>query len=355
MSGLPNINISFTSAAAATAARSQRGVVAVILKDAAEAGAHVMTSKSQIPSGLSAGNQTYLEQAFLGYVTPPRKVIAYVLATDAEDYTAALSYFATQQFDYIVGAPDCTGAQATAIAAWIATQRAAAAIYKAVLPDTAADSEAIVNFTSDGMTDGTTTWTTAQFCARIAGIIAGTPITIACTYAPVAELTDITRLTKSEMDAAVAAGKLILMYDGEKVKVARGVNSLTTTTATKGESFKKIKVVEAVDMIRKDITTTVQDTYIGKYANSYDNKCVLVAAIQDYFLTLERAGVLEEGRSSVGIDVDAQEAYLQDQDVDTSALSEQQIKEYDTNDQVFLKATISILDAIEDIALAITM
>ena len=353
--GLPNINITFSSVARNSIARSQKGVVAVILKDSAAAGAHALTSVSQIPAALSAANKTYLQQAFAGYVTPPRKVIAYVLEVDAEDYTDALDYFATQQFDYLVGAPDCDATLATEIAAWITAQRTAGAIYKAVLPDKAADSEAIVNFAADGMTDGTTTYTTASYCARIAGLIAGTPMNISCTYAPLPELTDITRLTKDDMDAAIDAGKLILMYDGQKVKVARGVNSLQTTSDSKGASFKKIKIVEAVDMIRKDITMTVQDTYIGKYANNYDNKMVLCTAISDYFKTLEQSGILKSGASSVGIDVDAQEAYLKSKGIDTSELSEQEIKEYNTDDQVFLRATISILDAIEDIALAITI
>jgi len=353
--GLPNINITFQTVAQTSIRRSERGVVAVILKDSTAAGAHVLTSPSQIPATLSAGNKTYLQQAFLGYVTPPRKVLVYVLGTSAEYYEDALEYFATQQFDYLVGAPDCDAELATEIAAWIALQRAAGATYKAVLPDKAADSEAIINFTSDGMTDGTTTYTTAAFCSRIAGIIAGTPLTVSCTFAPVPELTDLTRLSKSDMDDAIDDGELILMFDGEKVKVARGVNSLQTTTSTKGDSFKKIKIVEAVDMIRKDITTTAQDTYIGKYANSYDNKCLLVAAIQDYFLTLERAGILQSGSSSVSIDVDAQDAYLQSKGIDTSKLTEQQIKEYDTDDQVFLSASIKILDAIEDIQLTVTI
>jgi len=353
--GLPNINITFSTAARNSIARSQKGVVAVILKDSAATGAHILTNVSQIPTALSAANKTYLRQAFLGYVTPPRKVIAYVLEADAEDYSEALDYFATQQFDYLVGAPDCDATQAAEIATWITAQRAAGAIYKAVLPDKAADSEAIINFAAEGMTDGTNTYTTAAYCARIAGLIAGTPMNISCTYAPLPELTDIKRLTKDEMDEAIDAGKLILMHDGQKVKVARGVNSLQTTSDSKGPSFKKIKIVEAVDMIRRDITRTAQDTYIGKYANTYDNKMVLCTAISDYFKTLEQAGILRSGGSSVGIDVEAQEAYLQSKGIDTSDMSEQEIKEYNTDDQVLLKATISILDAIEDIALAITI
>ncbi len=76
-------------------------------------------------------------------------------------------------------------------------------------------------------------------------------MTISCTYAPLNELSDITRLTKSEADAAIEAGKFIFVHDGEKVKVGRGINSFVTTTDGKGEAYKKIKIVEAIDMINQ--------------------------------------------------------------------------------------------------------
>ena len=69
------------------------------------------------------------------------------------------------------------------------------------------------------------------------------------------------------MDEAIDGGEFILYHDGEKVKVGRGVNSLQTTTADRGEQCKKIKIVEAMDLMKRDITTTMQDSYIGKYAN----------------------------------------------------------------------------------------
>ena len=157
------------------------------------------------------------------------------------------------------------------------------------------------------------------------------------------------------MDAAVDAGKFILFHDGEKVKVARGVNSLQTTTQDKGDAWKKIKMVEVMDMIQTDIRTTAQDAYIGKYANSYDNKCLLVTAIKGYLVGLEQSGILQAGSSSVGIDLAAQEAYLQSVGTDTSKMSQQEIKEANTADKVFLEASIKILDAIEDISLNITI
>jgi len=353
--GLPNINIEFKSQATSALVRSQKGIVAIILKDAGANGAHVLTSAKQIPAALGTENQAYIARTFLGYVNPPRKVIVYVEPATAEDLTEGLAYMATQTFDYLVGPPDITTAECTAIVNWIKDRRADGFIPKAVLPDTAADHEAIINLTTSGIKVGTVGYTAAEYCSRIAGLIAGTPLTISCTYAPLTEVTDVDRLTKDEMDVAIDAGKFIIFHDGEKVKVGRGVNSLQTTTSDKGESFKKIKIVEAIDMMNSDIRMTAQDSYIGKYANSYDNKCLLISAIKEYFTGLESQGILKSGSSAVAIDVSAQEAYLQAQGIDTSKMTEQEIKEANTGDKVFLTASVSILDAIEDINLEIVV
>ena len=352
---LPKINIAFSTQAQTAISRSQKGVVAILLKDANANGGYVFTSPNQIPSELGTANRDYIARAFTGYVNPPQKVIAYVIPGDAEDLSEGLSYFETQVFDYLVGPLDITAAESGAVAAWIKAQRLLGHTPKAVLPNLSSDSEAVINFVAGGIKVGAQAYTTAEYCSRIAGIVAGTPMTISCTYAPLPEVTDIARLSREAMDTAVGQGKFILFHDGEKVKVGRAVNSLVTTTESKGEAFKKIKIVEAVDMIQKDIRATAQDNYIGKYANSYDSKCLLISAIKGYFTGLENDGVLELGTSTVGIDLDAQEAYLISRGLDTSGMSEQEIKAAPTADQVFLKATVSILDAIEDINLNITI
>ncbi len=353
--GLPNINIEFKTAAATAIERSEKGVVGIILMDAGASGAYTLTKLSQIPAGLGTDNQAYITRAFKGYINPPKKVVVYVLPSDATSLSDGLDYMATQIIDYLVGPPDISTAMATEVTTWVAGQRADAYIPKAVLPDTAADSEAIINFTTSGIVVDGTTYTAAQYCSRIAGLLAGTPMTISCTYAPLPEVSDVTSQTKEEMDTAIDAGEFILFNDGEKVKVGRGVNSLQTTTQDKGSAFKKIKIVEAVDMMNSDIRTTVQDSYIGKYANSYDNKCLLVTAVKGYLRSLESDGVLETGTSIVEIDIDAQENYLMSIGTDTSGMKAQEIKEANTGDKVYLKAKITILDAIEDIDLAITI
>lgn len=353
--GLPNINIEFKTTAGSAVTRQARGVVGLIVKDAATdaQGEHVLTDELGIPSTLGADNKAYISRAFLGYVNRPSKVIVYVLETDAANLNDALAYFATQQIDYMAGPPDCTAEEATAIASWVAARREEDMVPKAVLPNKAADSEAIINFTTAGILADGKEYTAAQYCSRIAGLLAGTPLTIASTYAPLSEVTDITRLTKEEMDTAIDAGQFILYHDGTKVKVGRGVNSLVTTNQDKGEAFKKIKIVEAVDTMRRDIMVTAQDNYIGKYANSYDNKCLLISAIQGYFTELENQGVLQQGSSTVGIDLEQQRIYLSSRGIDVSKMTDQQIKEADTGDQVYLAATVKILDAIEDIHLIV--
>lgn len=350
---LPNINIAFSTQAASAISRSQKGVVALIIRDAKENGGHVLTNITQIPETLGTKNKDYITQAFIGYVNPPKKVIVFVLPAAAENLADALTYLQTQTFDYLAGPPDISIAECTEVVTWIKAQRADGFTPKAVLPETAADSEAIINFTTTGIMVGTIEYTAAEYCSRIAGILAGTPMTISCTYAPLREVTDVDRLTKETMDTAIGAGEFIIFYDGEKVKVGRGINSLQTTTSSKGDAFKKIKIVEAIDMIQTDIKATAEDNYIGKYANSYDNKCLLISAIKGYFTGLENDGILKADSSSVEINLVAQETYLQSKGIDTSAMTEQELKEAATDDKVFLKAGISILDAIEDISLDI--
>ncbi len=344
----PRVTVSFTELGISAITRGDKGTVAVIVRDAANVLPFSITQASQTPTTLGKENQDYIKRTFLGYVTPPKKVIVYVMGTGGA-LADALDYMAAQVFDYIVGPADCTKEEAADIASWVKSQRLNnGAKYKAVLPNHKADNYAIVNFTGDAMTDGTTVWATAAYCSRIAGLLAGTPMKIAATYAPLPELSDCARLTKEESDEAVGAGELALRWDGRKVKLDRAVTSLVTTSQGMLDSFKKIKIVEIMDLIRTDITATAEDEYVGKYANSYDNKMLLVAAVRGYFMGLEQSDLVQPGYT-VDIDVDKQEQFLVSKGVNTEEMTEQQLREADTGSHVFLLVRCKILDAIEDI------
>ncbi len=354
---MPTLTVAFKQRASTAVARSQKGTVAFLIRDAAAnetALTYTLTSTAQIPKTLGTANQAAIRRVFLGNVNPPKKVLLYVMG-DSATITAGspvLTWLATQKFDYLAGPDDLSSEEAGVIKTWLVNQRSDnAAIYKAVLPELTADSEAIVNFSASGILVDGETFTAAGYCGRMAGLIAGTPMTQAVTYAALPEVEDIDRKPLGELDTAVGAGKLVLFHDGEKVKCGRGVNSLTTVTG-RSDIWKKIKIVEILDMIQQDIRLTIQDNYIGKVSNSYDNKLQLVTAISVYLQALAKDGLIEND-FTVGIDVDAQDAWLQEHGVSTVDMSEQEIKEANTGTHVFLQLFVKPIDAMEDVAVGI--
>ncbi len=351
--GLPSINVIFKAAAEAAAQRIRKGIVAVIVRDAKAAGNYTLTSERQIPKELGAENKAYIQRAFTGYETRPRKVLLCVVASDAAGLEEALAWLGDQSFDYLAGPSDLTQEEAVEIADWVkAVREEGSSIAKAVLPNYAGDHEAIVNFAASGIQGKEQSYTAGEYCSRIAGLLAGTPMTISATYAPLPEVTDVDRLSPTEADEAVDAGKLVLIHDGEKVKIGLGVNSLQTLRPGQNESLKKIKIVEVRDLIQANLRRACQDSWIGRHTASYDDKCLLISALRDYLTSLEEEGVLQEG-STVGIDVESVRAYLEDKGVDTAGMDEQEIKEADTGNTVFLACSIRIFDAIENIVIVV--
>lgn len=352
----PEVNITFVEKGASAITRSERTVVALVLKDGAEAATYTVYGEATIPDSLTPTSKSYVRDALKGYQTSPKKVLVYCMPEDAENldanYTVMMNALQGLQWNWLAIPTVETDGKTEEIATWIKGLRDNEKLMrKAVLPGTKADNEGIVNITSSLFDSDGTEHKPEAVTPRIAGLICGTPMTISATYAPLTDYTDCTRLTKDEEDTAIGAGQLVFKYDGEKVKLSRAVNSFVTTTDTKGESFKKIKIVEIMDMIYDDVKTTCEDSYIGKYANSYDNKCLLITAIQSYFNELIRSGLLASG--SIEIDLDAQREYLQGEGEDVEDMTDQEIKEANTGSHVYLKATVSILDAMEDIDIGI--
>lgn len=355
--GLPIISVTFATAAETAIMRSGKGTVGIIINDdGAKEGLYTISDTEAITKGISAENRKYIERTFLGAQNgKPRKVIIYILAADETDYSAALAAFEMQQIDYIAANPEISPEGVAQIKEWVNAQRAKCNYVKAVLPDCAADSEGIINFSASGITAGEDTYTAAEYCSRIAGLIAATPMNESVTYAVLDELTAVDSMLKSELDAAVDAGKLTLFSNGTQVKIARGVNSLSTITGAKTAAMKKIKIVEAMDMIRRDIKSTFETYYVGKTANTYDNKCVMITEIQAYFDALAEDGILEKGASSAEIDIEATKKYIVENGGSWVDMEEQEIREYNTGDKVFLLAKVRFIDAVEDVIIVIEM
>lgn len=352
--GLPSVNIVFKQKAASAVEQGAVGVVALVLKDAAVSGATTYTlyGIEDIPANLQTENRKYVEQAFMGM---PKEVKLVVLPEAAENYNEALEALETMKFN-LVAFPGVESADTAVLSAWAKNLFAnKERKVMAVLPHAPADHPAVVNFATDGIEVSGTTYSASQYTARIAGLIAGLPLTVAPTFQVLPEVTSVPQLTKAEADEAVTKGQFILYHDGEKVKIARGVTSFVTTTEEMGEDWKKVKVVRILNKTYHDIKDTIEDLYIGKVQNSYMNKLLLVSAINAYFEQLEQEGILDPGKNTAEIDIAAQRTYLKSilGAEEVAKMSEQEIKEANTRDQVFITAKERPLDAIEDVSLTV--
>ncbi len=355
---MPKITINFLAAAESFVSRSARGAVAVILRDAAAKTAALqleLKSAADVPTELTAANQAYLKQAFLGCSDGRvQRVFCCVLPSTATDLSNAYAWLATKRWSYLALPPDATTEMCTACQAWLSAQRSENnAIYKAVLPNTDANSERIVNFVTDGIKVGSSTFSAAQFCSRIAGLLAATPITRSVTYSELPEVEDVTRLTASAMDAAVTAGKLLAFHDGQRVRLGLGVNSLTAPDAGQTDDMKKILIMECRDMIEDDLRRLCAEQYIGKLKNTYDGRLTVLTAVKEYFTTLEAQTVVQSGWSAA-LDASAQRAYLEAASIDVSEMTDDEVLRCDHGTSMFIAVRAKILDAIENITIAVS-
>lgn len=359
--GLPEISVYFKEKGIAAIESAKRGIILLLLNDASVQAVtkYTVFDNDDIPETLSEDNKKQIELALIGYQTTPYKIVvlAFPKTGRTADINAKLKAAEALKFTYLVY-PEATTEESTTIATWIKAQRTQKDNkVKAVLFKTAADNEGIINVTNEYFEVKTKKYTGQQYLSRIAGLICGTPATIACTFAPLPEVTGVEFVDRETLDRRIDNGEFVVFDDGEKIKVARGVNSYVTTVQDKGKSFKKIKLVELMDMVHDDIKKTAEDNYLGKYANSYDNRCLLITAINGYFLELEANSLAEKGKNNCSIDVEATKIYLMKNGRKTKEelkqMKEIDIKYENIGDNVFLTAEMSLLDAIETIKLPI--
>ncbi len=369
--GLPSVTITFQSLASQPIERGNIGVLAVVLKDSSVASGAIeidMTLNTDIPATLSAANQKYLQDAFVG---TPSMVKAIVIPAGASDYSTALIYLETTLWN-IGCIPGIASGDVANVSTWAKGMRdTKERKIMVLLPGSDADHEAVINFVVEDATTptpiagevtvGADQYTASQYSARIAGLIAGLPLTVAPTYQVLPEVTDVPHLTKNQADTKVDAGKFFIYNDGAKCKIARGVTSLVTLTQVKGADWQKIKLVRIYDLVYTDIKSTIEDYYVGKVQNSYAGKLILIASINAYYETREQQGYLDPGKNVCQINLPAQKAYLQSigytmpDGTPVSLMADQQIKEANTGDHVFLISSLKALDAMEDFDMVINI
>lgn len=353
--GVPKIGFTYRAAAQGVAMRLKQGVVALIVQDpGATPGVYNVTDSDEIPKGLSESSVTYISRALTGSRgNTPGNVLVSVIGTDDDIVTDGAAALSAKDFDYLCGPPDMTADEAKSLKAWLDTARKSYCIGKLVAADYAADDMTVVNVSASGIVAGGKTYDGGDFCSRIAGILASTEMSASATFAPLPEVTAVDAI--EDPDAAVDAGKLILIHDGRKAKIARAVNSMVTVPDGQSESLRKIKVVEGVDLIRSNAIRIIEENYIGRKANSYDNKMALVSDLHAFLLELEREGVLASGSGNAELDYSAQRTYLREHGTDVANMTETEILKADTGSHVFVQLSGTLQDAMEDFKTTLIM
>lgn len=353
--GLPNITIIFKGLASSAIERSERGIVACILKDDTEGGQRLSVYESIIDIDFehwTENNYGYLKLIFEG---GPIRVIAVRETAESADISQVLKELMHLRWNYLCY-PEISDDDKTILTAWIKEMRDEShKTFKAVLASSASDHEGIINLTTEKIQSSVTGKTHAakEYCARIAGVLAGLSLSRSSTYYVLGDVLGAD--CPSDPDARIQAGELILVYDGEKYKIGRGVNSLVTFTDSKTEDMRKIKIVEGMDLYQDDIRNTFTDSYVGKYVNDYDHKQMFVAAVQAYQAGLA-GDVLDAGYgNTAAVDADAQKQYLQEKGQDISQMTETEILTANTGSQVFIVSHVKFVDAMEDLQMTVNM
>ena len=368
--GMPQVLINFKTKGTTAIKRSARGIVAMILHNESKDEIHNYTIRdvSDIPdTGLTAENIDLIKKCLLG---TPLRVLVYTLPTSAVDGATktqanVLKMLANIKWNWLC-APTATTQEQQDLASWIKTQRSnKRKTFKAVLSDQAADNEGVVNFCTNEIKVQTgmdysgnptyTTYTALQYTARIACILAGLALDRSATYFKLTEVESVE--VYEDIDTLIDKGELLLIdeQDGDGVKIARACNSLTTFTTDKGEEFRKIKIIEGIDMVTDDIRDTFKKYYVGKVINDYNHKMLFISAILVYFSEIKGNVLDADAPNTVDINTTWQSNYAKLHGDDPTTMSVMEIRQYNTGDTLALVGDIRLVDAMENLKIDFTL
>jgi hypothetical protein len=313
---LPGAYINFLTNAALSITPGDRGTVVLLQEMSAGTQGDIYTvtaTSNNYPEGVTAADQLLAKEALKGAKT----VLVYHLGTSHTDSTlsTALAALKTVHFNTLCYPYD--GAEytenKTTIVTWIKTLRSEDGVKaQVVLANHTADDESVINVANGVVLSGGTALTAAQATAWVAGVTAGANINQSNTGKIYSGAVDVTpRMTKSEMEAAISAGKFIFKVDSaQNVSAVYDINSLTTTTVDKGAVFQKNRVIRTIDGINSDIVEIFESNYIGKINNNADGRTLLRSSLIEYFKELQRLSAIQNFEEkdvmvSVGLDSDA--------------------------------------------------
>lgn len=352
--GLPEIRVEFKKLAESASVRSTRGILAVILRDTTAGVTWTKKTYAALSdvtqADFSAANYKILARAFLAspFLVRVIRVGANGTVADAAQDLESAAY------NWV-----CTPVAAlqSELAAYVKTVNTARRLRQAkclVYGVTGADdihvvSAANASVTLTGESDATAM---TDYLPRLAAVLAACPITGSVTYYALEDVVSAAAVT--DPGASVDAGNLVIFQEDTVWRIARGVTTLQTVTGDLTEDMKKISVVEAMDMMKEDISLIFKNHFMSRVRNSADNQALFLSEVRLYLQDLQAQSVLDpDTEPTVEIDVAAMRRAWTAAGTDVASLSDAQVRKKTFRSYLYAAMSCRVLDAVEDLIMTI--
>lgn len=298
---LPGSYINFVSIASATSALGERGTVAIALPLNKKAGEvfevtkldFVANSKDILGIEYNSDQAAPLREIFCN----ARKVYIYDLG-DEGTISAALNAFEPYEFNVICAytdAKDTITQYINGVKSWRDElgKKCQLVVYNSESPDY----EGVINVVSTVSDEGVSAY---ALTAWVAGAEAGCEVNESCTNMKYdGEYTIITDKTQKQLEACITNGQVAFHRVYGDIRLLEDVNSLTTTTDTKGDDFKSNQTIRVIDQIANDIAKLFNTKYLGKIPNNESGRISLWSDIVAHHRELEQIEAIEAFDSSL--------------------------------------------------------
>ncbi len=164
--------------------------------------------------------------------------------------------------------------------------------FQAVIYNKAADYEGVINVKNKVTDEG---WNESALVYWVTGIAAGCAVNksnINKIYD--GEFTVDVDYTQAQLTKAIQNGEFILHKVGSDIRVLEDINSLVTTSDTKGDIFKDNQTIRVIDQIANDIAVLFNTKYLGVVPNDAAGRISLWADIVKHHEQMQTIRAIED-------------------------------------------------------------
>ena len=348
----PSISIAFKTLATTAIQRSERGTVCLILQDT-KATEKWYTFKTIADVETEKWDKDSIKYINLAMHYGAFKILIRVIQS-GEDTSKVLKDLEMRKFNWLAY-PKALESEDQTVVNWVKQQFGNTGPIGKTIKYVSSyanktDHVAIVELANGGTYKSIYGDFTAQeYTAAIAGLIAGMPLNRSADNHIMNDLKEVE-------DYEPKLGKFSLYTDEDVIRVNYGVNSKTTFDSTWKKDTRKIKVVEGMCFIVDDIRDTFKKYWLGNYINDYDNKMNFCSNVTKVYFKEMSPNVLNgDYDNKVEIDIEAQKRAIIIDGLETEGMTDLEILQYPTSDEVYLTGDVRFVDTMASLSLTMTM